>query len=127
MLDSPQLRGNVLSTITDDEYHRWSSHPDVRNLGSRDQVVFFQFYLTKGLIYGGYVNIESEALFWLFQNVLYILNGYVVYNTVSGGVISNTWLMSIVPSGDHIHFMFDSIVKERLILSKYDNVERAGF
>jgi hypothetical protein len=90
-------------------------------------MVFFQFYLTKGLIYEGYVSIENDAIFWLLQNVLYDFDGYHLNDKVHGGVIS-TWLMSIVPSKDHIHFMFDSIeVEQREILKKYDNVKRVGF
>jgi hypothetical protein len=90
-------------------------------------MVFFQFYLTKGLIYRGYVSIESEALFWLLQNVLYDFGGYHLNDNVSGGVIS-MWLMNIIPSKDHINFRFDSIgVEHREILSRYDNVKRMEF
>jgi hypothetical protein len=123
MLDSPQLRGNVLSTIIDDEHHRLSPYPTVQELDSQgEQVVFFQFYLTKGLIYQDFVFICGETLFWLLQNVLYDFVDYVVYDKRPGVVIS-MWLMSIVPGGDHIHFSFNSFgVEGRLILSRYDNM-----
>jgi hypothetical protein len=90
--------------------------------------MFFQFYLTKGLIYEGYVSVESEALFWLLQNVSHdFIDGYHLIDTVLVGVIS-TWLMNIIPSCEHINFKFDSIkVEHREILKKYDNVKRTGF
>jgi hypothetical protein len=128
MLDSPQLRRIVVSTINGVQYDQSRYLTYWWNLDPQNHVVFFQFYLAKGLIYRHFVSIESEALFWLLQNVLYDFTGdYHLTDKVHGGVIS-TWLMSIVPSKDHIHFMFDSIkVEHREILKKYDNVKRVGF
>ena len=130
MLDSYQLRRNVVSTINGVRYdYDRGFYPTVKDLDPQEEVVFFQFYLTKGLIHRDYVSIESEALFWLLQNVLYDFINYYVTDKVSIGIIS-TWLMSIVPSSDHIHsfFIFDSIgVEIQLILSRYDNVKRWGF
>ena len=128
MLDSLELRRNVLSAISGYRCSR-SLYPTIRKLDfHQEEVVFFQFYLTKGLIYQDFVSICSETLFWLSQNVLYdFIGDYCVDDTVPAGAIS-TWLMSIVPSCEHIYFRFDSIgVEGQLILSRYDNVERVGF
>ena len=127
MLDSPQLRGNVLSTINGVQYDQ-RRYLTIWDLESRELAVFFQFYLTKGLIYEGYVSVESEALFWLLQNVLHNFNGGHYVNDKGPGVVISMWLMSIVPSCEHIYFRFDSIgVEGQLTLSRYDNVERVGF
>jgi hypothetical protein len=128
MLDSPQLRRDVVSAINGAYRLLYYPFRTVRNLKFREQVMFFQFYLTKGLIYEGYVSVESEALFWLLQNVSHdFIDGYHLIDKGRGGVIS-MWLMSIVPSNDHIFFMFEPIgVEEQEILSRYDNVNRVGF
>jgi hypothetical protein len=128
MPDSSQLRRIVVSAINGVQYDQSRYLTYWWNLDPQNQVVFFQFYLAKGLIYRHFVSVESEALFWLLQNVLYDFTGdYRVYANVHGGIIS-TWLMNIVPSGEHINFKFDSIgVEHREILKKYDNVKRVGF
>jgi hypothetical protein len=99
--------------------------PSFGELILKDQVTFFQYYLTKGLIYSYLSHLKSETLFWLFQSTGLdgmSPDGYCVDGDISRAV-STTWLFQIAPSFQYVMFIVETVSLENYReLSKYDNV-----
>jgi hypothetical protein len=102
-----------------------ADYPYYLELVPRDQVVFFQFYLTKGLFYDGDVVIDDFPLFWLMQNIE--VENYIDMEV--DGLASAKWLFEVEPNlvGMRFRYLLVRDFEDDKLIGRYDNINRREF
>jgi hypothetical protein len=104
-------------------------YPYLKCLMSSDQVLFYQYCLTKGLPLelrvpdpDMFTCIGNFPLFWMLQNVK--LSNYVIGGIP--GIFNMVWLFQVVPSMNRV--MSGAVtVEDRELIKRYDNIDHAAF
>jgi hypothetical protein len=126
--------GEFWKRVYDNKVDHISLYPSFDFLLREDEILFYQYCLTKGLPLEPRVrihkdegtNIRNFPVFWLLQNAA--LSKYTLVNTfgVIATVIATVWLFQMVPSVDHL--APDSVtVEDRELFRRYDNASHATF